>query len=109
MTVPTYVKVSCVLETGKEYPVTKDYSAEDYILDTMAYNVGCKVMNNIPICVEPSEVVLGNGLPESFKYTAEAYLFTKAELDNFVTEVRKAVHFDNKAYELLNKCSWPIN
>ena len=108
MTVPTSVKVTCLLETGKEYPVSDGYSAEDYIIDTMAYNLGCKLIKELPICIAASEELLFTGEPESYTYTTEAYVFTKKELDIFVSEVKRAVHFDIGAMKMLRACEGPV-
>lgn len=108
MTVPTYIKVNCLLETGKPYPVTEDYTAEDYMTESLAYNLGTKLMTELPIEVVPSETVLPTGEPESYKYSVEAFVFTKAQLDEFVNEVKRAVHYDIRYMNILKNYQGPV-
>lgn len=107
MTVPTYIKANCLLETGKPYPVSKDYSAEDYVVESLAYNLGSKLITELPIEITPSEEVLQTGEPESYKYSVEAFVFTKAQLDEFVNEVKRAVNYDIRYMNILKNYQGP--
>jgi len=109
MTIPLCITVNCLLETGKVYPVTDEYSAEDYVVDSMAFNFGKQVVTSLPVTVEPSEVLLQSGEPESYKYSATAYVFTKEELDLFVSEVKQAVKYDMQAMHLLKNMQGAVN
>lgn len=108
MVIPIHVKVNCLLETGKVYPVTEGYYAEQYILDTMAYNLGLKMMAELPITVTPSDVLTYEGLPESYNYSTEALVFTDEQLKEFVKDTYKAIAFDTMAKNMLDNCNSPI-
>ena len=108
MVIPIQVRVNCLLETGKAYPVTEEYSAEQYVLDTMAYNLGLKMMAELPITVTPSEILTNEGLPESYNYSTEALVFTDEQLKEFVRDMRKAHVFDTMAKSMLANCNGPI-
>lgn len=109
MTVPMCVTVNCLLETGKAYPVTEKYSTEDYVLDSMAFNFGKQVVTSLPIVVTPSETTLPTGQPASYNYSTTAYVFTKEELDTFVSEVKQAVKYDMQAMKLLQNFQGAVN
>lgn len=109
MRVPTAITVNCLLEPGKSYPAEEGYSAEDYVLDTMAYTMSKQIIANLDVEVTPSTEVLHTGEPESYKYSTTAYVFTKKELDEFVADIKKAVNYDIQTLRLLNNCQGAVN
>ena len=108
MTVPLLITVNCLLETGKVYPVSENYTAEDYMIESLAYNLGSKLVTELPIEVTPSEEILWSGQPKSYKYSVEAYVLTKAELDEFVKDIKKAVNYDIRYMNILKSYQGPV-
>jgi len=109
MRVPTEITVNCVLDTNLEYPGGYAMTKEEYVQETLAYTMCAKLLELLPISATPSEDVLQTGEPASYKYSTTAYVFTKAELDEFVADIKKAVRYDIQALQLLSNCQGYVN
>lgn len=107
MTVPMMVTARMEVPTRTSMNATNPDALDEYILESLGYNLGCQIVKEIEPTITPSEVVDYYGAPEFHTHSVDVYVFTKEQLETFVEEMRRGVKFDMLAYDLLRKCNGP--
>lgn len=107
MTVPMMVTARMDVPIFTSMNAVSPEALDEYILESLGYNLGCQIVKEIEPKITPSEIVDYYGEPEFHTHSVEVYVFTKEQMETFTEEMRRGVKFDMLAYDLLRKCNGP--